>query len=68
MEKNRIAHLEPRIYKHEQLINELNQLMIDIKLALYHDRAKPTVEELDRLHIRVREVLMQDSTLLRKRH
>lgn len=63
---NRIAPQDLKIYKHEQLMTELNQLMIDIKSALYHDREKPTVSDLDKMHYRIREILMQDNTPLRK--
>jgi len=63
---NRIAPQEYKIYKHQQLMDELNQLMIDIKLALYHDREKPSVSDLDKMHHRIREILSQDNTPLKK--
>lgn len=58
---------EPRIYQHEQLMNEFNLMLMDIKAQLYGDetlksmRHKPTVQEIDILTNRIMEVLKQDS-------
>ena len=68
---------EPKFYKNEDLIMELNDMMIRIKVhfisskemkkqnpesykkvALYHP--KPTSDELDRLQLKINQVLEKD--------
>lgn len=60
-------YLEPRIYQHEQLMHELNELAIAIKAHLLpieqlkHKYPKPTCEEIDEVTTRVMHALRQDS-------
>lgn len=61
---------EPRIFKHQKLMNEFNEMMIKIKLHLFDDvvdiadfisHPEPTVKELDSLTNKIMTVLREDS-------
>jgi hypothetical protein len=61
-------------YANGDLANELNELMINIKVWLYEEaaslrdrRPKPSPEELDSIHMRVHRVLMSDAKPIRRR-
>ncbi len=68
---------EPRIYKHETLLHELNNMMMRIKIHLGENeealgksatRLKlkypvPTSQELNGLHQRINEILKKDYTM-----
>ena len=59
---------DPVIYKHQELMNEFNQMMIRIKLHLFYEvdaseciyDPKLTVEELDELTNKIMIILKQD--------
>ena len=60
--------LEPRVFKHQALIDEYNDMMIRVKTHLFDlsgiDRekiTKPTVEELDYLMFKMMIVLKEDN-------
>lgn len=64
---------EPMDYANKELMNELNELFINIKVWLYEDaaklrarRPKPSHEEIDDLHVRVHRALMKDAKSLRR--
>jgi hypothetical protein len=72
---------EPKIYKHQQLIDEYNEMMIRIKVHLFElnnlktsdkisplNFPKPTVQELDELMNKIITVLSKDNKpmILRK--
>lgn len=61
-------------YANGDLANELNELMINIKVWLYEDaaqlrdrRLKPSPKELDNIHMRVHQALMKDAKPMRRR-
>lgn len=59
----------PMEYKNEQLINEFNQLMIDIKIHLFNlpvKRHKPTNKEIDEIFNRIMLELRKDAKPLVK--
>lgn len=66
---------EPRVYKHENLMTDINNLQIRIKTHLFDlgdDEFKekhpiPTVQELDELMGRIMVALREDSTPAIKR-
>lgn len=56
-------------YRHQQLMDDLNELLICVKVHLYGlqvQRPKPTVEDLDMMQHRVNEVLRQDARPMRR--
>ena len=62
----RIAPQQKRIIN-QGLIDELNELFVNIKIHLFDvdpklkaNRPKPTVEEMDRIHAKVEQVLFHD--------
>lgn len=64
---------EPMEYANKDLANELNELMINIKVWLYEDaaklrihRPKPSIDELDGIHMRVHQALMKDAKPMRR--
>jgi len=59
---------EPRIFKHQKLMNEFNEMMIRIKIHLFHNintdeknYKKPTTEELDNITNKIMNVLRKDN-------
>lgn len=53
-------------YKHADLMDELNELFIAVKVHLYSIELKrpipkPAVEEIDRIHTRINHILMMDA-------
>lgn len=66
-----MSHLmpEPRIFKHQKLMNEFNQMMIRIKQHLFFNgdtadfisKPEPTVKELDSITNKIMAVLREDS-------
>jgi hypothetical protein len=60
---------EPRIFKHQKLMNEFNEMMIRIKLHLFFnggvsefiEAPEPTNEELDDITNKIIKVLQKDS-------
>jgi hypothetical protein len=61
-------------YANGDLAQELNELMINIKVWLYEDaarlrdrRPKPRPEELNNIHMRVHAALMKDARPIRRR-
>jgi len=67
--------IELKKYKHQELMNELNEMSIKLKIWLYHSdneqltnsRPKPTVQELDDLFLnKIMDVLRKDSEPLVK--
>jgi hypothetical protein len=66
--------VEPRIYKHEQLMNDFNDLQVRIKTHLFdigndefkHKHPKPTMYELDLMLSKIVSVLKEDSELMKK--
>ncbi len=72
----RSINKEPRIYKHEKLMNDFNNLQIRIKahiLDIGDDEfkkrhPKPTNEELNEISNRIMSVLQEDSEPMRKYH
>lgn len=57
-------------YKHENLMWELNEFMIAVKVHLYNlpvNISKPTVDEMDSLQQRLNQVLKQDAKPLIRR-
>lgn len=65
----------PMDYKHRELMNELNNFMIAVKLWIHaggpfesqmeevkKSYPKPTTEQIDDLHRRINGVLQQDAT------
>jgi tyrosine-protein phosphatase YwqE len=55
---------EPRIFKHQKLMNELNDMMIRIKRHLFFipgDTIKPTNKELDELTNKIINVLRKNN-------
>jgi len=55
---------EPRIFKHQKLMNEFNDMMIRIKRHLFlipGETIKPTNEELDDITNKIINVLQKDS-------
>ena len=65
---------EPMEYANGDLANELNELMINIKVWLYEEaaslrdrRPKPRPDELNDIHMRVHRVLMSDAKPIRRR-
>lgn len=61
-------------YANGDLANELNELMINIKVWLYEEaaslrdrRPKPRPDELNDIHMRVHRVLMSDAKPIRRR-
>lgn len=60
---------EPKIYKHQQLMHDFNELQVRIKTYLFDigdsefksKHPKPTPKELDEMMEKVMEVLKQDS-------
>lgn len=61
----RIQHQELRTYKHQNLMNELNEMMIRIKRHLFFvtpgATIKPTYKELDEITNKVLNALKEDS-------
>jgi hypothetical protein len=60
-------------YANGDLANELNELMINIKVWMYDEaaqlrdkRPKPTPQELDAIHMRVHHALMKDCRPIRR--
>ena len=60
-------------YANGDLANELNELMINIKVWLYDEaaqlrdrRPKPSPKELDDIHMRVHQALMKDCKPIRR--
>ena len=68
-------------YKHQKLINELNDFMIRIKVVILsdvknedHEKYKkmqenspaPTIEEIDKIHMKLNEVLFEQTEPLLK--
>ncbi len=54
----------PMEYRHEQLMDELNEFMIACKVHLFNlpvKKPKPTVQEMDSLQARINSVLKQDA-------
>jgi hypothetical protein len=52
----------PMNYKNQQLMDNLNEFVIDIKTHLFDlkiNRQKPTIEEIDLMQQRINEVLKQ---------
>lgn len=64
----------PKIYRHEALMSEFNELQVRIKIYLFDlgdeqfksKHPRPTVHELDVMMNRVMEILKQDNELFRK--
>jgi hypothetical protein len=68
----------PMEYKHRELMDELNELMIAVKLHLLADNIilgvndlekrypKPSMDEIDAMHQRINQVLQQEATPLVK--
>jgi hypothetical protein len=61
-------------YANRQLMNELNELMINIKVWLFEDaaklrarRPKPSPEDIDRIHMEVHRALAKDAKPMRRR-
>jgi hypothetical protein len=61
-------------YANGDLANELNELMINIKVWLYEEaaslrdrRPKPSPDQLNDIHMRVHRVLMSDAKPIRRR-
>lgn len=61
-------------YANKDLMAELNELFINIKVWLYEDaaklrdrRPKPSAQELDDIHMRVHRALMKDAKPMRRR-
>ena len=60
---------EPRIFKHQKLMNEFNEMMIRIKRHLFFDgdtadfisEPEPTNKELDAITNKIMAVLREDS-------
>jgi hypothetical protein len=55
---------EPRIFKHQKLMNDFNDMIIRIKRHLFYHMstdAVPSNEELDSLTNRIMKVLREDS-------
>lgn len=64
---------EPKLYKNAELLHDLNNLLIGIKIWLYDEgiiarsyHPKPTSEEIDKVMQRVRTELMKDAEPMRK--
>lgn len=64
---------EPMEYANKELIAELNELFINIKVWMYEDaaslrarRRKPSATELDEIHMRVHRALMKDAKPMRR--
>lgn len=65
---------EPRIYKHEALMHDFNELQIRIKIYLFdigdeefkRRHPKPTVQELDQMMNKVMAVLQEDSKPMKR--
>ena len=61
----RIARPQKRIIN-QCLISELNELLVDIKVHLFDidklkkEHPKPTLEEIDKIHAKVDEVLFRE--------
>lgn len=65
---------EPKFYKHEQLMRDLNELFIRIKFHLFdlgdeeakRRHPKPTNEEINEIHNKVHDILSEDSKPMRR--
>jgi len=60
----RHERFEPMEYRHELLMDELNEFMMDIKTHLFAipiNRPKPTVQEIDLMMHRLMAALRKDS-------
>jgi hypothetical protein len=68
---------EPKFYKHQALMDELNDFFIRLKIHLLDldkssgaylkaTHSKPTKEELDSIHNRIHDILSEDSKPMRR--
>lgn len=65
---------EPMEYANKELMAELNELFINIKVWMFDGaaklrdrRPKPSHEEIDEVHMRVHRALMKDAQPIRRR-
>jgi hypothetical protein len=63
---------EPKIYKNQQLMNEFNNMLVNIKMHMFvpshaKNYPKPTEDEIDNIANRIFGILRQDNEPMIKR-